>query len=136
MAERGQALGVVRERVASDLGGFAEADDASNILRAGANSTLVVAAVKQLRQASPAANVERANALGGIQFMAGKRKQIKLELLDVDGDFSRGLHGISVEINVGLFGDAADFLERLNGAKFVVGMHDGDEHGILANRRS
>ena len=81
IAERAQALGVVRERVASDLGGFAEADDAGNILRARTNSALVVAAIKELLQTSSAANVERANALGGIQFMAGKRKQIQLELL-------------------------------------------------------
>lgn len=136
IAERGQALGVVRERVASDLGGFAEAHDAGDILRAGTNSALVVAAVKQLLQASPAANVERTNALGGIQFMPGKRKQIKLEPLDVDGSFSRGLHGIGVEINVGLFGGASDFLEWLNGAQFVVGVHDGDQHGLFAKGRS
>ncbi len=30
-------------------------------------------------------------------------------------------------------GDAADVSERLNGAEFVVGVHDGDEHGFRAD---
>ena len=126
VAERAEALGVVGKRVASDLGGFAEADDASNILCAGANATLVMTAVKELLQARAAANVKRAGALGGIKFVAGKRKQIEPELIHVDGNFSRGLHGIGMEINVGVFGDAADFFEWLHRAQFVVGVHDGD----------
>ena len=116
IAERAQALGVVRERVPSDLSGFAEADDAGNILRAGTNATLVMTAVKELLQARAATDVKRANALGGIKFVAGQRKQIELELIHVDGNFPRRLHRIAMEINVGLFGDAADFFKGLNGA--------------------
>src|SRR5216684_3947103 len=48
-------------------------------------------------------------------------------------NFSRRLHGVGVEVNVGLFGDAADFFEWLDGAELVVGVHDGDKNGFRAD---
>ena len=59
--------------------------------------------------------------------MAGEREQIELACFHIDGNFSGGLHGVGVEVNFGFRGDAADFLERLNGAEFVVGVHHGDQ---------
>ena len=35
-----------------------------------------------------------------------------------------------MEIDVGFARDAADFFERLHGAEFIVGVHDGDEIGV------
>ncbi len=43
------------------------------------------------------------------------------------------MHGVGVEIDIGLFRDAADFFERLNGAELVVGVHDGDEVSFRAD---
>ena len=62
--------------------------------------------------------------------MTGKGKQIHLERVDINGDFSGGLHGVGVEINVCFLREAADFFERLDGAELVVGVHDGDENGF------
>src|SRR5260370_240313 len=90
----------------------------------------MMTAIEKLAKASSAANVKRTDALGAIQLVAGNRKQIDLQLIDVDGNFSGRLHGVGVEVDVGFFGDAADLLERLDGAEFVVGVHDGDEHGF------
>ena len=132
--ERAEAFGVVCERMAGDLSSFAEANDARNIFRARTNAALVMAAVKELLQTSAAAKVKSANAFGGVQFVARKRKKIEAALVHVDGNFPRGLHGISMEIDIGFFGDATDFFEGLNRAELVVSVHDGDEHGFLANR--
>ena len=84
VTECAEALRIVGERVAGDLGGFAESDDAGNVFRAGTNAALVVAAVKQRPQACSAANVKRADALRPVQFVAGKRKQIELELVHIN----------------------------------------------------
>ncbi len=35
-----------------------------------------------------------------------------------------------MKVDVSCFGDAADFFERLDGAEFVVGVHDGDQNGF------
>lgn len=64
--------------------------------------------------------------------MAGEGEQVDLERVDVDRDFAGGLHGVGVEINIGFFGDAADVFEGLDGAEFVVSVHDGDEGGFWA----
>jgi len=56
-----------------------------------------------------------------------------LKRVDVDKNFPSGLNGVGVEVEVGFCGDVANFFEWLDGAEFVVGVHDGDEHGFLAN---
>src|SRR5690349_14190878 len=88
IAKRAQALGVVREGLASNFRGFAQADDACDIFRARAHTTLVVSAVKKLLQASSATHIERADTLGRVQLVAGKREQIELERIHVDRNFS------------------------------------------------
>src|SRR5260370_39959811 len=130
VAEGRDALGVFDERLASDFSGLAEAHNAGDVFRAGTKAALVMTAVKKLAQTCSATNVQSADALGRIQFMSGNREQIDLELVDVDRDFSRGLHGVSVEVDVGFLGEVADLFERLDGAELVVGVHDGDENGF------
>ena len=92
-----------------------------------------MAAVEKLAQARAAANVERADALGRVEFVAGEGEQIDLQRVHVERNFPGGLHGVGVEIDVGFGGDAADFFERLDGAELVVGVHDGDENGFGAD---
>ncbi len=92
-----------------------------------------MSAVEKLAQTGSATNVQRANALGRIQFMSGEREQVHLERLDVDGNFTCGLHSVGVKVDVGFFGEAADFFERLDRAELIVGVHDGDENGFRAD---
>ncbi len=47
---RGDPGGIFLERDAREFGGFAEADDAGDIFRAGAEAALVVAAIEKLPQ--------------------------------------------------------------------------------------
>ena len=86
-----------------------------------------------MAHAGAAFDEERTDTLGGVELVAGEREQIELKRFHVDGNFSGGLHGVGVEIDVGFRGDAANLRERLDGAEFVVGVHDGDEHGFRAN---
>src|SRR5882762_9815058 len=130
VAKGRHALGVFCERVAGDFRGFAEAYDACDVFCTRAEAALVMSAVEKLPQTSAAADVQGANAFGRINFVAGQGKKIESKRVDVDGDFAGGLHGIGVEIDVGLCGDAADFFEWLDGAELVVGVHDSDKNGF------
>ena len=132
VAEAGDARGVLFEREPGEFGGFAEADDAGDIFGAGAEAALVMAAVEKLAEASAALDEERADAFGGVELVAGDREKIELKGFHVDRNFSGRLHGVAVEVDVGFGGDAADFRERLDGAEFVVGVHDCDEDGFGA----
>ena len=132
VAEAGDTRGVLFEGEAGEFGGFAEADDAGDIFGAGAEAALVMAAIEKFAEARAAFDEECANAFGGVELVAGEREQIELQGFDVDGNFSRGLYGVGVEVDVGFGSDAADFGERLDSAEFVVGVHHGDENGFGA----
>ena len=92
----------------------------------------MVTAIEELAHASATLDEEGANALGCVEFVAGEGKQVELEGLYVDRYLSDGLHRVGVEVDVGVRSDAANFRKRLNGAEFVVGVHDGDEDGVWA----
>jgi len=134
IAQPRNSRGVFAEREASKFGRFAETDDAGNILRAGAESTLVMPAVEKLAEACTAAYVESADAFGGVKLMAGDCKQVDAESVDVDGDFSGRLHGIGMKEDVVLCGDTANLFEGLHSAEFVVGVHKGDQGGLRSDR--
>src|SRR4029077_20163088 len=68
-----------------------------------------------------------------VEFVAGEGKQVELEGLYVNRDLADGLHRVSVEVDVSVSSDAADLLKRLDGAEFVVGMHNGDENRSRAD---
>ena len=124
---------VFLEREAGEFGGFAQADDAGDIFGARTEAALVMAAVEKLAEARAALDEERANAFGGIELVAGDGKKIELERFDVDRNFPGGLHGVGMEVDVGFGGDSADIGERLDGGKFVVGVHHADENCFGAN---
>ena len=132
VAEAAGAGGVFFEREAGEFGGFTEADDAGDIFGAGSEAALVMSAIEKLAKAGAAFDEQSADAFGCVELVAGDRKKIELQGFDVDGNFSGGLHGIGVEVDVGFRGDLADLRERLDSAEFVVGVHHGDENGFGA----
>jgi len=125
-AERRDARGIAHNRSEREFGGFAQADDARDVLGAGAKTTLMMAAIEKLAQASATANIVRANSFWSVELVAGDGEEIDPERADVDGNFSGGLHGVRVEVDVILSGDAADLFERLDCAELVVRVHDSD----------
>ncbi len=66
--------------------------------------------------------------------MGGDGKKIDAESFYVEGNFSGGLDGVGVEIDVALCGELSNLCERLHGAEFVVGVHDGDKRGVGTQR--
>jgi hypothetical protein len=61
-----------------------EADDVGNVLGARAQAVLVARAVDQRVKRGARADIERADALGGIELVAGHGEQVHAELVDVD----------------------------------------------------
>src|SRR6478672_3016872 len=93
----------------------------------------MVAAVEKLAQASAASDVESARSFGCVELVAGDGQKIDVEHVDVEWNFSGRLYGVDVKKDIVLRCDLADLFERLDGAQFVVGVHDGDECGLRSN---
>ena len=65
--------------------------------------------------------------------MAGEREHVDVVGDDVDGDLADGLDGVGVEDDALFVAERADFLDRLDDADFVVGVHDRDEDGLVVH---
>ncbi len=110
--------------------GFAEGNDAWDVFGARAALTFVRATDVEGPQWDAFADVEGADALRCVHFVARDRDQVGAEFAEVDGQFADGLHGVGVEERPAAVGENADGLDRLEDARFVVGEHDGDEGGV------
>ena len=84
--------------------------------------------------AHAAADIQRADALGRIELMAGERQHIDAQLVHVNRHRADSLHRIRVEEDIVRPGDLRNFRNRLNGADFVVGKHDRNENRLIGNR--
>ena len=96
-----------RRQVARELAGRAEADREQRAFGAGAPPAFVARAVDQRLEPHAAAHVQRTDALGGIELVAGDRQQIDAELVDVGGDLADRLGRVGVEQDAVLAGDRA-----------------------------
>ena len=64
--------------------------------------------------------------------MRRKREQIDAFACDVDADMSGRLHRVGVEGDAVRAADCAQLGDRLNGADFVVGVHNRRQRGVVA----
>ena len=123
VAQRGDAI----ERAVAQLGGgelarLAEAGDVGDVLRAGAAAPLLVAAEQERPHGRAAADVERADALRGVDLVAGEGQHVERRLGGVDArDLADGLRGVGVE-------DGARGLRELRA------LADGEEDARLVVR--
>jgi hypothetical protein len=76
VTKQGDSLLVARHPGLGELGSLAKAYDSGDVFRARAEAALVMSAIEKLAQASSRANVQSADAFGGVEFVAGERKQI------------------------------------------------------------
>src|ERR1022692_3592618 len=83
---------------------------------------------------SSSADVERAHTLRPVKLVARDGQQVAPDFIDIDRDLARRLHGIGVEVNVGLGSNLSDFCDGLHDAGLVVGEHDGDQLRIRPER--
>ena len=105
-----------------------------DIFRAGAAVPLLRAAVDQVRQGDPFADIERADALRGVKLVAGKREHVDVFVLDVDRDVADRLHRVGVEQDAVLFADRTDLGDGLDRTDLIVRVHDGHERRLVRDR--
>ena len=69
-----------------------------------------------------------------MNLVAADGTHIYLQPLRIDAVFAEPLHRIHMEQNVPVIGlhDAGGLLDRLDGAHFIVDVHDGYQDGIFA----
>src|SRR5712671_1697342 len=137
VAQGADALALGAQFEPGDAESLAHADDLVGRKRSRAQAPFVTAAVN-LRFDSHArfpAYVQSAYALRAVHLVRGHRQKVHFQLLQVDGDLSRGLDRVAVEDDALRAADLADLGDRLDHADLVVDHHHRDEDGIGAQRR-
>ena len=119
--------GAVGKRVHGELGGAGQADDAGDILSAGAAAALMASADEERIDRCAATNIHGADTLGSVHLVAADGKQVAADLTNVEGHLAGGLDGIDVEEGSGFGGELGDGFNGLEDAGLIVGKHDGDE---------
>ena len=77
--------------------GGGKAADAGQVLGTGAEIALLPAAVDEGRERKTRTDVERAHALGTVDFMPRDGNQVRAERLCLEGDFQKALDGVGVK---------------------------------------
>ena len=111
---------------------FGETNDVGHIFRSRAACTFLMAAEHEWFEFGPAAHIEDANAFGGVELMTAHREKINGNFFDVNGDFTRDLHGIGMKRGTIFAADFRDLFDGEDGAGFVVGPHNGNERVLRA----
>jgi hypothetical protein len=122
--------GVEGEGIAGEFAGGTEGDGTWHVFGTGAAALLMAAAELARAERDAFADVEGADALGGVELVAGDG--VEIDEGDGGREFAGGLYAIGVEESAGRAGDGGKGFEVLDGANLIVGMHDGDEDGFGA----
>ncbi len=89
---------------------------------------------RKLHAGVAAANIKRAYTLRSVNLVGGDRQQVDIVLLHVHGNLADRLHAIDREDNAVFLGNLADFLDRIDDADLIVGVHDGDQNRLRRDR--
>ncbi len=120
-------------RGAGPLHGHRQAHDFRHVFRTGAAAPLLCAAVHKILNGDAGTEVQCPHALWRVDLVSAEGEHVDILFLHVDVHVADGLHRIGVEQHAVLFADGADFRDGLDGADFVVGVHDGDQGGLIRN---
>ena len=113
-----------------------EADNAGHVQGAGPHAAFVPTTVDDRGESHPRTSgphVEGATAFGTVDLMGAQGQQVDAVLPDIHRDFSHPLGRVAVKEHAPVFGNPADLPNRMQGADFVVGGHDGDQHGFVGD---
>ena len=72
-------------------------------------------------------HVEEADALGGVELVAGGREQVDAERFHIERYLADGLGGVAVPQDAALAGQPPDRRQRLQDPDLVVGGHERDK---------
>src|SRR5277367_2138547 len=95
--------------VDNPLRGRAEGDCPGDIFSPGPAVTFVMSAVEKRRQHGALADVQRADAFGGVKLVPAYRVQVDAEFLHVNGNLAGGLDAVRMQSDAGIRGDFRDF---------------------------
>src|SRR5262249_12497513 len=110
------------------------ADGQQRALGACTAASFMVRSMDERLKRGTAADVEGADALGRIEFVAGDGEQVYAKPFHVRGNLSDRLRRIGVQYNAMLARDMAYIANRLDRADLVVGMHHTDKYRPWRNR--
>ena len=114
--------------------GGGEAENGRGRFRAAAVASLLTAALQQRREGLQSGrDIQRAAALGTVDFMGRNGDQVRAQRLRGEGDFQEALHRVGVENCVGAepVGQPRHLLNGHDGTGLVVDHHDGNQNGVL-----
>ena len=134
--ERGHARGILRHARLREMRGGGEGGDLGHGLGPGAASALLRAADDEGPQPQAGADIERADALGGVDLVAADADEVRAERLRREGDFHKGLHRVGVQqrARAALAQHPRDARDIRHAAGLVVDHHQRDERRVLAQR--
>ena len=101
--------------------------DLEHIFRSRAQIAFVRRAVHDLLQFDTGANVERADALGGVKLVPRYREQIHAQLIHPHRNLSDGLGRIRMQEDIVAMRKLCDLINRLYRSHLVVGVHHRDQ---------
>ena len=126
------AQGGITRGVPRDFSGFAEGNDAGDILRA-ASAGVFLRAAQEGSEGNAAVGVESADAFRRMKFVARKTHEMDAEAFQAERNFTEGLHGVDVEDGAGFLNHRGDLFQRPEDTGFVVGPKERDKSGIGAD---
>ena len=81
-----------------------------------------------------AADIQSADALGSIDLVRGEAHQVQAVALHIDWQLARALGRVRVEDDIAVPAKPTDGADVVDRAHLVVGVHDRDQHRVLAQR--
>ena len=128
-----QALQVRRgagEALPGQAAGCPQGYQIRHVFGAGPAAPFLGGPVEQRGKGGAAPHVQGPDAFGGVELVPRHREKIHLQFLHVHGDLAHALGRVGVKGHSRLPGQGADLRDGLQGAGFVVGVHDADQDGV------
>lgn len=115
----------------ADLARLGKCRDIRHGFGARAHAALLTAAERQRRQAQALLDIQRTDALGCADFVAGNAHQVAVPLLGRQFDTAKPLYCIDVEQRLGRLGleQLSELFDRLYRADLVVDQLAGEKNG-------
>ena len=129
----GDFYGVLLHMSAGFLQSRRHAHDGRNIFRPRPLAPLLGPALNEAFQRRPPPGVKRPDSLWSVELVGGKRQQVDVLGLGVNGQMPRCLDRVGVEQHPCLPAGRSDLPNGLYGANLVVGIHNGHQAGVGAD---
>src|SRR3990172_5510069 len=114
------------------LAGFPQPHVEQHVLRSGPPAGLMTCPMDKRFKGRSFPDIQRAYAFGCIYLMTGQGQQVYTQVIDCCGYLSHRLGSIRMEEDPVVLRDLCNLVNRLDGSRFIVGMHDGNKNGLAS----